>query len=112
MIENDVILLVIIFCILYILLLIINYKAFTKYPSRLTELWLGHSILETKGPRFFIIIKSILFLVAFMILLALTLFIPTCYSYLFLGILLGVVCFNLIHDYATYKRAEKSEQKG
>jgi len=100
------------FLILYVLLLIINYRAFTKYPDSLTELGLGGSILKSKGPGWFVVTKAVAFLAFFLISLILTQFMPTRYSYLFFGTLIGIVGLNLVHDYRQYKRAAESEQKG
>ena len=99
--------------ILYILLMIINYRAFTKYPEKLTEGSLGGSLLESRGPAWFIVIKMIgAFVVICIVVVPLTMFLPTRYSYLVWGILLGGVFFNVIRDYVTYRRVAEREQKG
>lgn len=100
------------FSILYMLLMIINYKAYRSYSERLTEGALGGSILESKGPAWFITIKMIgVFVVVCSVFLPLTLFLSTRYSYLLWGVLLGSVFFNLIRDYLTYRRVANSEKK-
>ena len=109
---TELVIIALVFLTLYLLLLVLNYKAFTKYPDRLKEYGLGRSILESKGPLWFIIIKATIFLVFFLVFITLSLFFPSRYSYLLFGVLLGALWFNLFHDYIQYKRAEESEQKG
>lgn len=108
--ENGIIFLV--FSILYMLLMVINYRAYTKYPAKLTEGALAGGILETKGPAWFIIIKMLfVFLIVCAVFLPLTTFLTIRYSYLLWGVLLGSVFLNLVRDCLVYRKVAKSEQK-
>jgi amino acid transporter len=94
---------------LEVLLLVINYIVFSKYPKK-KEIALGGDILERKGVAWFVIYKFGLFTVYFIVLMVITPFLPIRYSYLILGVLLGIVCFNVVHDYLEY-RAEGEKSK-
>jgi hypothetical protein len=91
------------------LLLIINYMVFSRYPEK-RELALGGGILKRWGVTWLIFIKFVLFTTVFVVLLAIIPLLPIRHSYLVLGVLLGVVCFNVLHDYLEY-RAEKAKSK-
>jgi magnesium-transporting ATPase (P-type) len=97
------------FLILYILLMIINYRAHTEYPERLTEGALGTSILDSKGPAWFVMVKmGMAFVIIRFVFIPFSMILPTRYSYLLWGILLGSVFFNLLHDYVIFKKAKSA----
>ena len=112
MIEPDMAALAITILVLYLLLMVINYRGFTKYPDRYSELNpYGAGILKSRGAVWFVAYKLVAALVFVLVFIPLSLFFPVRISYIWLGALLGFTWFNLLHDYLTYKQAAKSEQK-
>ena len=112
MIELDMIFLAIIFWILFVLLMVINYKGFTRYPDRYFEQNpFGAGILKSRGPVWFVVYKSVTALAVIAMFIPFSLFFPARYSYTYLGFFIGFTWLNLYHDYLTYKQATKSEQK-
>lgn len=110
MIEPDMISLAIAILVLYFVLMFINYKGFTKYPGRYSELNpLGGGILKRRGPIWFVAYKVVAVLVLVFVFIPLSMFFPVRVSYIWLGALLGFTWFNVIHDYLVYKEIKKAE---
>jgi uncharacterized BrkB/YihY/UPF0761 family membrane protein len=100
------------FLALYILLMIVNYMAYAKYPENLTEGALGGGLLESKGPAWFVLVKmSIALVIICFVFIPISMFLPTRYSYLLWGILLGSVSFNLFKDCLTYRKVARMSEK-
>lgn len=107
MIEVELGLLLAVFWILFLLLMLVNYRCFTKYPDRVVEAGFGAGILESRGLAWFLAIELVAALFLSLLLWPFSLFYPIRYSYLLLGVLLGLTTLNLWHDYRTYKLASK-----
>jgi len=100
------------FLVLYILLMIVNYRAHTKYSKILTEGAFGGGILESEGPAWFVMIKmTVALAIICFVFIPLSMILPMRYSYLLWGILLGSVFFNLIKDCLTYRKVAETRKR-
>ena len=110
MIELDMIALAVTILILYILLMVINYRGFTEYPDKyLEQNPFGAGILKNKGAVWFVVCKFAAVLASVLVVVPISLFFPTHYSYTWLGFVLGLTWLNLYHDYLTYKQVTRNQ---
>jgi len=107
MIEFEVGLLLAVFWALFLSLVLVNYVGFTKCPDMLSERGFGAGILRSRGAAWFVAFKLVVALMFSLLLLPLLLLYPVRYSYLWLGVLLGLTSLNLLYDHRIYKLASK-----